>query len=112
MLFKLWMVSINGPLNSQNTIKVTIMMLFEVDVHDFSHICSFLHLLFRCRVSDSQTLKQLLTPYIHPTESDPVTRQKWALFHLISFFSLFAGVAATGRSALLSSNENCVWVLQ
>lgn len=31
------------------------------------------------RVSDKQTLEQILTPYIHPTESDPVTRQKWAL---------------------------------
>ncbi|XP_035033155.2 box C/D snoRNA protein 1 [Hippoglossus stenolepis] len=32
------------------------------------------------RVSDSQTLKQLLTPYIHPTESDPVTRQKLKVY--------------------------------
>lgn len=31
-----------------------------------------------CRVSDKQTLKQILTAYIHPTESEPVTRQKWA----------------------------------
>lgn len=30
------------------------------------------------RVSDKKTLEQILTPYIHPTESDPVTRQKWA----------------------------------
>ncbi|XP_042076602.1 box C/D snoRNA protein 1 isoform X3 [Haplochromis burtoni] len=29
------------------------------------------------RVSDKQTLKQILTSYIHPTESDPVTRQKY-----------------------------------
>uniref|UniRef100_A0A4W6FNP2 Box C/D snoRNA protein 1 n=1 Tax=Lates calcarifer TaxID=8187 RepID=A0A4W6FNP2_LATCA len=29
------------------------------------------------RVSDRQTLEQILTPYIHPTESDPVTRQKY-----------------------------------
>lgn len=35
--------------------------------------------LFCFRVSDRQTLEQILTPYIHPTESDPVTRQKWAL---------------------------------
>ncbi|XP_060934629.1 box C/D snoRNA protein 1 [Limanda limanda] len=32
------------------------------------------------RVPDSQTLKQLLTPYIHPTESDPVTRQKLKVY--------------------------------
>uniref|UniRef100_A0A8C7FXB3 Box C/D snoRNA protein 1 n=1 Tax=Oncorhynchus kisutch TaxID=8019 RepID=A0A8C7FXB3_ONCKI len=29
------------------------------------------------RVSDDQTLKQILTPYIHPTESEPVRRQKY-----------------------------------
>ncbi|TWW58234.1 hypothetical protein D4764_07G0009530 [Takifugu flavidus] len=29
------------------------------------------------RVSDKKTLEQILTPYIHPTESDPVTRQKY-----------------------------------
>ncbi|KAG7242318.1 hypothetical protein INR49_023994, partial [Caranx melampygus] len=32
------------------------------------------------RVSDKQTLKQILTPYIHPTESDPVTRQKLKMY--------------------------------
>lgn len=31
------------------------------------------------RVSDKQTMEEILTPYIHPTESDPVKRQKWEL---------------------------------
>lgn len=29
-----------------------------------------------CRLRDVLTLDQILTPYIHPTESDPVTRQR------------------------------------
>lgn len=34
------------------------------------------HPLLPFRVSDKQTLEEILTPYIHPTESDPVKRQK------------------------------------
>uniref|UniRef100_UPI0037E808F6 box C/D snoRNA protein 1 n=1 Tax=Semicossyphus pulcher TaxID=241346 RepID=UPI0037E808F6 len=37
------------------------------------------------RVSEKQTLEQILTPYIHPTESDPVTRQKLKVYvHALS----------------------------
>lgn len=32
--------------------------------------------LFCFRVSEKKTLEEILTPYIHPSESDPVTRQK------------------------------------
>ncbi|CAN9500679.1 unnamed protein product [Ophioblennius macclurei] len=32
------------------------------------------------RVSDQKTLEKILTAYIHPTESDPVTRQKLKLY--------------------------------
>ncbi|XP_072245158.1 box C/D snoRNA protein 1 isoform X2 [Leuresthes tenuis] len=32
------------------------------------------------RVSDRQTLMQVLTPYIHPTDSDPVIRQKLKMY--------------------------------
>ncbi|XP_029003463.1 box C/D snoRNA protein 1 [Betta splendens] len=32
------------------------------------------------RVSDKQTLKHILRSYIHPTESDPVTRQKLRIY--------------------------------
>ncbi|KAL1022766.1 hypothetical protein UPYG_G00032020 [Umbra pygmaea] len=32
------------------------------------------------RVSDDHTLEQILTPYIHPTESEPVRRQKLKMY--------------------------------
>lgn len=67
--------------------------LCTVCEHIFCQICFFLHnLFFFFRVSDKQTLEQILTPYIHPTESDPVTRQKWALtlnFHVIICYHCF-----------------------
>lgn len=44
------------------------LMLFEMNIN-FTLLSYF-------RVSDRKTLEQILTPHIHPTESDPVTRQK------------------------------------
>ncbi|XP_053286555.1 box C/D snoRNA protein 1 [Pleuronectes platessa] len=51
------------------------------------------------RVSDSQTLKQLLTPYIHPTESDPVTRQKLKVYVQAPSNHVKVFLKAEGRKA-------------
>lgn len=45
-------------------------IIFKMNIH-FTLLSCF-------RVSDRKSLEQILTPHIHPTESDPVTRQKWA----------------------------------
>nr|XP_023674811.1 box C/D snoRNA protein 1 [Paramormyrops kingsleyae] len=37
------------------------------------------------RVPDNRTLKEILTPYIHPTESEPVKRQKLKVYVRDSF---------------------------
>ncbi|XP_031715473.1 box C/D snoRNA protein 1 isoform X2 [Anarrhichthys ocellatus] len=51
------------------------------------------------RVSDRQTLEQILTPYIHPTESDPVTRQKLKMYVRTPFDHLKVFMKAEGRKA-------------
>ncbi|XP_075944489.1 box C/D snoRNA protein 1 isoform X1 [Anarhichas minor] len=51
------------------------------------------------RVSDRQTLDQILTPYIHPTESDPVTRQKLKMYVRTPFDHLKVFMKAEGRKA-------------
>ncbi|MFT7801573.1 box C/D snoRNA protein 1 [Arapaima gigas] len=40
------------------------------------------------RVPDGRTLKEILTPYIHPTESDPVKRQKLKVYVHATFENL------------------------
>uniref|UniRef100_A0A8C2XNK4 Zinc finger HIT-type containing 6 n=1 Tax=Cyclopterus lumpus TaxID=8103 RepID=A0A8C2XNK4_CYCLU len=51
------------------------------------------------RVSDRQTLEQILTPYIHPTESDPVTRQKLKMYVRTPFDHVKVFMKAEGRKA-------------
>ncbi|XP_071342517.1 box C/D snoRNA protein 1 [Trachinotus anak] len=51
------------------------------------------------RVSDRQTLTQILTPYIHPTESDPVTRQKLKMYVCAPFDHVKVFMKAEGRKA-------------
>ncbi|KAM4739130.1 box C/D snoRNA protein 1 [Anableps anableps] len=51
------------------------------------------------RVSDSQTLIQILTAYIHPTESDPVTRQKLKMYVHYQFDDVKIFMKAEGRKA-------------
>ncbi|XP_047192914.1 N(G),N(G)-dimethylarginine dimethylaminohydrolase 1 isoform X2 [Scophthalmus maximus] len=51
------------------------------------------------RVSDRQTLKQILTPYIHPTESDPVTRQKLKMYVQAPSDHVKVFLKAEGRKA-------------
>ncbi|KAM9848574.1 box C/D snoRNA protein 1 [Aulostomus maculatus] len=51
------------------------------------------------RVSDLLTLDQILTPYIHPTESDPVTRQKLKMYVRSPFDHIKVFMKAEGRKA-------------
>ncbi|GLD49653.1 box C/D snoRNA protein 1, partial [Lates japonicus] len=51
------------------------------------------------RVSDRQTLEQILTPYIHPTESDPVTCQKLKMYVHATFDNVKVFMKAEGRKA-------------
>ncbi|KAL7396933.1 hypothetical protein ABVT39_013918 [Epinephelus coioides] len=51
------------------------------------------------RVSDKQTLEQILTAYIHPTESDPVTRQKLKMYVHAPFDHVKVFMKAEGRKA-------------
>ncbi|XP_068445582.1 box C/D snoRNA protein 1 [Clinocottus analis] len=51
------------------------------------------------RVSDRQTVEQILTPYIHPTESDPVTRQKLKVYVRTPFDHVKVFMKAEGRKA-------------
>uniref|UniRef100_A0AAX7U6J6 BCD1 alpha/beta domain-containing protein n=1 Tax=Astatotilapia calliptera TaxID=8154 RepID=A0AAX7U6J6_ASTCA len=51
------------------------------------------------RVSDKQTLKQILTSYIHPTESDPVTRQKLKMYVQARFDHVKVFMKVEGRKA-------------
>ncbi|KAK1896659.1 Box C/D snoRNA protein 1 [Dissostichus eleginoides] len=51
------------------------------------------------RVSDRQTLEQILTPYIHPTESDPVTRQKLKMYVQTPHDHVKIFMKAEGRKA-------------
>ncbi|KAM4574783.1 box C/D snoRNA protein 1 [Fundulus diaphanus] len=51
------------------------------------------------RVSDSQTLIQILTAYIHPTESDPVARQKLKMYVHHPFDHVKVFMKAEGRKA-------------
>ncbi|XP_051233169.1 box C/D snoRNA protein 1 [Dicentrarchus labrax] len=51
------------------------------------------------RVSDKQTLEQILIPYIHPTESDPVTRQKLKMYVHTPFDQVKVFMKAEGRKA-------------
>ncbi|XP_070688674.1 box C/D snoRNA protein 1 [Pempheris klunzingeri] len=51
------------------------------------------------RVSDKQTLEQLLTPYIHPTESDPMARQKLKMYVHAPFDHVKIFMKAEGRKA-------------
>ncbi|XP_056270825.1 box C/D snoRNA protein 1 isoform X2 [Pseudoliparis swirei] len=51
------------------------------------------------RVSERQTLEQILTPYIHPTESDPVTRQKLKMYVRSPFDHVKVFMKAEGRKA-------------
>ncbi|XP_039984403.1 box C/D snoRNA protein 1 isoform X3 [Xiphias gladius] len=51
------------------------------------------------RVSDTQTMEQILTPYIHPTESDPVRRQKLKMYVHAPFDHVKVFMKAEGRKA-------------
>ncbi|CAI5637202.1 unnamed protein product [Oreochromis niloticus] len=51
------------------------------------------------RVSDKQTLKQILTAYIHPTESEPVTRQKLKMYVQARFDHVKVFMKVEGRKA-------------
>ncbi|KAF3690647.1 Box C/D snoRNA protein 1 Zinc finger HIT domain-containing protein 6 [Channa argus] len=51
------------------------------------------------RVSDRQTLEQILTTYIHPTESDPVKRQKLKIYVNAPFDHVKVFMKAEGRKA-------------
>ncbi|XP_042340168.1 box C/D snoRNA protein 1 [Plectropomus leopardus] len=51
------------------------------------------------RVPDKQTLEQILTSYIHPTESDPVTRQKLKMYVHTPFDHVKVFMKAEGRKA-------------
>ncbi|KAM8875230.1 box C/D snoRNA protein 1 [Spinachia spinachia] len=51
------------------------------------------------RVLDGQTLEQILTPYIHPTESDPVKRQKLKMYVRTPFDHVKVFMKAEGRKA-------------
>ncbi|XP_004068082.1 box C/D snoRNA protein 1 [Oryzias latipes] len=51
------------------------------------------------RVPDRHTLKQILTTYIHPTESDPVTRQKLKMYVNASSENVKVFMKAEGRKA-------------
>ncbi|XP_015246666.1 PREDICTED: box C/D snoRNA protein 1 isoform X1 [Cyprinodon variegatus] len=51
------------------------------------------------RVSDGQTLTQILTAYIHPTESDPVVRQKLKMYSHHPFDDVKVFMKAEGRKA-------------
>lgn len=51
------------------------------------------------RVSDNQTLKQILSAYIHPTESDPVTRQKLKMYVQAPFDHVKVFMKVEGRKA-------------
>ncbi|XP_029356316.1 box C/D snoRNA protein 1 isoform X2 [Echeneis naucrates] len=53
----------------------------------------------RIRVSDTQTVEQILTHYIHPTESDPVTRQKLKMYVQAPFDHVKVFMKAEGRKA-------------
>ncbi|RVE73587.1 hypothetical protein OJAV_G00032690 [Oryzias javanicus] len=51
------------------------------------------------RVPDGHTLKQILTTYIHPTESDPVFRQKLKMYVNASSEDVKVYMKAEGRKA-------------
>ncbi|XP_029906098.1 box C/D snoRNA protein 1 [Myripristis murdjan] len=51
------------------------------------------------RVPDTETLEQILTPYIHPTESDPVKRQKLKMYVHAPFDHIKVFMKAEGRKA-------------
>ncbi|XP_010900424.2 box C/D snoRNA protein 1 [Esox lucius] len=51
------------------------------------------------RVSDDQTLEQILTPYIHPTESEPVRRQKLKMYVHSPFDHIRVFMKVEGRKA-------------
>ncbi|XP_008332336.1 box C/D snoRNA protein 1 [Cynoglossus semilaevis] len=51
------------------------------------------------RVADGQTLEQILSDYIHPTESDPVTRQKLKVYVQFPFDHLKVFMKVEGRKA-------------
>ncbi|XP_028260303.1 box C/D snoRNA protein 1 [Parambassis ranga] len=51
------------------------------------------------RVSDRQPLEQILTTYIHPTESDPVIRQKLKMYVHAPFGDVKVFMKAEGRKA-------------
>nr|XP_020458533.1 box C/D snoRNA protein 1 isoform X2 [Monopterus albus] len=51
------------------------------------------------RVADGQTLEQILTSYIHPTDSNPVTRQKLKIYVQSPFDHVKVFMKAEGRRA-------------
>ncbi|XP_069009205.1 box C/D snoRNA protein 1 [Embiotoca jacksoni] len=51
------------------------------------------------RVHDTRTLEQILTAYIHPTESDPVTRQKLKMYVQAPFEHVKVFMKSEGRKA-------------
>ncbi|XP_026179242.1 box C/D snoRNA protein 1 [Mastacembelus armatus] len=51
------------------------------------------------RVSDRKTLEEILTSYIHPTESNPVTRQKLKMYVHTPFDHVKVFMKAEGRKA-------------
>lgn len=71
--------------------------------------CFSMFLDFLCfRVPDRHTLKQILTTYIHPTESDPVTRQKWALLLLRLFLKDLLALFALNVKAVQTLEWECL----
>uniref|UniRef100_A0A3Q3VLI2 HIT-type domain-containing protein n=1 Tax=Mola mola TaxID=94237 RepID=A0A3Q3VLI2_MOLML len=54
---------------------------------------------FLTKVSDKQTLEEILTHYIHPTESDPVIRQKLKMYVHAPFDHVKVFMKAEGRKA-------------
>ncbi|KAJ3598982.1 hypothetical protein NHX12_032945 [Muraenolepis orangiensis] len=51
------------------------------------------------RVSDGQSITQILTPYVHPSESDPVTRQKLKMYAQATFNHMKVFLRAEGERA-------------
>ncbi|XP_041862926.1 box C/D snoRNA protein 1 isoform X2 [Melanotaenia boesemani] len=54
---------------------------------------------FLPKVADTQTLMQILSPYIHPTDSDPVIRQKLKMYVNSPFDHVKVFIKAEGRKA-------------
>ncbi|CAL8306367.1 unnamed protein product [Lota lota] len=51
------------------------------------------------RVSDGQTIEQILTPYVHPSKSDPVRRQKLKMYAQTTFEEIKVFMRVEGEKA-------------